>query len=245
MQTSPNTSDTLRVTASRDAAPATRVARLEDWLPPMLSIVAGMVDLTGFYTLGNVFTAHVTGNLVVVTAALVAGEPFRWAQALAIPVFMLAVAAVWLIAQASAKRLAGLVRLFLIVQLVLLATVLIVGVWARPSTQPHGLIAGAAAMLAVAAMACQFALMRLAMPHAISTAVMTGNLTNFVLSSMDLLSGSPSRSVGDKHRWVQSALLLGGFLGGCGIAAVAVRMLADWAWAGPVALAAVLALVFA
>jgi uncharacterized membrane protein YoaK (UPF0700 family) len=211
----------------------------------MLSIVAGMVDLTGFYTLGNVFTAHVTGNLVVAMAALVVGEPLRWAQAAAIPIFMLAVAAVWLIARYSARQSSGLVRLLLIVQFVLLATVLIIGVWAKPSTQPHGLIAGAAAMLAVAAMACQFALMRLAMPHALSTAVMTGNLTNFVLSSMDLLSENSSRSVGDKNRWVQSVLLLGGFLGGCGIAAVGVRMLADWAWVGPVALAALLALVFA
>jgi hypothetical protein len=42
---------------------------------------------------------------------------------------------------------------------------------------------------------------------------------------------------------VQSLLLLGGFLGGCGIAAVAVRMLADWAWIGPVVLAAFLTLV--
>jgi len=137
------------------------------------------------------------------------------------------------------------VRLLLVVQFVLLATVLIVGVWTKPSTHPHDLIAGAAAMFAVAAMACQFALLRLAMPHAVSTAVMTGNLTNFVLSSMDLLSGNPSRSVGDKNRWVQSVLLLGGFLGGCGIAAVAVRLLADWAWAGPVALAAVLTLLVA
>jgi|SRR5215471_5482233 len=244
MQTSPNTPDTLRIPASRDAT-SSRVARLEEWLPPMLSIVAGMVDLTGFYTLGNVFTAHVTGNLVVAMAALVAGEPLRWAQAAAIPIFMLAVAAVWFIARFSARQSTGLVRLLLIVQFVLLATVLIVGVWARPSTQPHGLIAGVAAMFAVGAMACQFALLRLAMPHAISTAVMTGNLTNFVLSSMDLLSGNPSRSGGDKNRWVQSVLLLGGFLGGCGIAAVAVRMLADWAWVGPVALSAVLTLLVA
>jgi len=244
MQTSPNTSDTLGIPVSPDAT-SSRVARLEDWLPPMLSIVAGMVDLTGFYTLGNVFTAHVTGNLVVATAALVSGEPLRWAQAAAIPVFMLAVAAVWLIARSSARQPAGLVRLLLIVQFVLLATVLIVAVWARPSTQPHGLIAGAAAMFAVGAMACQFGLLRLAMPHAVSTAVMTGNLTNFVLSSMDLLSGNPSRSGAGKNRWVQSVLLLGGFLGGCGIAAVAVRMLADWAWVGPVVLAAVLTLVVA
>jgi uncharacterized membrane protein YoaK (UPF0700 family) len=211
----------------------------------MLSIVAGMVDLTGFYTLGNVFTAHVTGNLVVVTAALVAGAPFRWAQAVAIPIFMLAAAAVWLIARSSARQSVGLVRLLLIVQFVLLATVLIIGVWARPSTQPHGPLAGVAAMFAVGAMACQFALLRLALPHAVSTAVMTGNLTNFVLSSMDLLSGNPSRSGGDKNRWVQSVLLLGGFLSGCGIAAVAVRVLADWAWVGPVALAAVLTLLVA
>src|SRR6516225_1090963 len=131
MQTSPNTSDKLGIPASHDAT-SSRVAHLEDWLPPMLSIVAGMVDLTGFYTLGNVFTAHVTGNLVVAMAALVVGEPLRWAQAAAIPIFMLAVTAVWLIARYSARQSAGLVRLLLIVHFVLLATVLIVGVWAKP-----------------------------------------------------------------------------------------------------------------
>src|SRR6516165_11733990 len=152
MQTSPNTPDTSGMPASRDAISA-RVADLEDWLPPMLSIVAGTVDLTGFYTLGDVFTAHVTGNLVVAMAALVVGEPLRWAQAAAIPIFMLAVAAVWLIARYSARQSSGLVRLLLIVQFVLLATVLVIGVWARPSNQPRGLIAGLAAMFAVGAMA--------------------------------------------------------------------------------------------
>ena len=111
-------------------------------------------------------------------------------------------------------------------------SVVILGVLARPSTRPHGLIAGA-----VAAMACQFALLRLATPHAISTAVMTGNPTNFVLSSMDLLTRKPSGSVEHKRRWMQSLSLLGGFLCGCAIAALSVRALADWAWVGPVALA--------
>jgi len=244
MQISRKSSDVLAMHAVRDPASA-RMARLEEWLPPMLSVVAGMVDLTGFYTLGNVFTAHVTGNLVLVTAALMGGAPLRVAQGLAIPIFMVAVATVWLIARYSGRQPTGLVRLLLMVQFVLLSTVLIVGVWGKPSTQPHGLVAGAAAMIAVAAMACQFALFRLAMPHAISTAVMTGNLTNFVLSSMNLLSGKTADTLEERNRWMQSLLLLGGFLCGCAIAAVSVRMLADWAWIGPVVLAAVLTLLSA
>jgi uncharacterized membrane protein YoaK (UPF0700 family) len=235
-----NNAGTIGTPASRDDVASSRAAQLEDWLPPMLSVVAGMVDLTGFYTLGNVFTAHVTGNLVVVTAALVSGEPLRWAQALAIPVFMLAIAGIGLLTRSSGARLANPLRLLLFVHFLLLAIVLLVCVWAKPSTQPHGLIAGVAAMIAVGAMACQFALLRLAMPHAISTAVMTGNLTNFVLSSMSLFAKGSSETVEEQRLWLRSALLLCGFLCGCGIAAVSVRMMADWAWVPPVMLAAVL-----
>ena len=70
------------------------MSRLESRLPPLLSVIAGMVDLTGFLTLGHIFTAHVTGNLVVAAADAVHGGPFHLAQALAIPVFMLALAGV-------------------------------------------------------------------------------------------------------------------------------------------------------
>jgi uncharacterized membrane protein YoaK (UPF0700 family) len=147
-----------------------------------------MVDLTGFFTLGHVFTAHVTGNLVVAAAAAVHGGSFNLAQALAIVVFMLALAVVWLIAQASGRRGPSLARLLLLVQFLLLAAVLIFSVITRPSAEPGGLAAGIAVMIAVSAMACQYALLRLAIPGAISTAVMTGNLTNTVLSLMDLLA---------------------------------------------------------
>src|SRR4030088_2453857 len=83
---------------------AVELARLEARLPPLLSVIAGMVDLTGFFTLGHIFTAHITGNLVVAAAAAGHGGPVNVAQALAIPPFMLAVAVVWLIAQASDRR---------------------------------------------------------------------------------------------------------------------------------------------
>src|SRR3981081_811812 len=79
------------------------LSRLEARLPPLLSVIAGMVDLTGFFNLGHLFAAHATGNIVVAAAAAVHGGPFNLAQALAIPVFMLALAVVWSIAQASRR----------------------------------------------------------------------------------------------------------------------------------------------
>jgi uncharacterized membrane protein YoaK (UPF0700 family) len=212
--------------------------RLEARLPPLLSVIAGMVDLTGFFILGHIFTAHITGNLVVAAAAVVHGGPLNVAQALAIPVFMLAVAVVWLIARASDRRGPNLAQLLLWVQFLLLAAVLIFSVITRPSADPGGLTAGVAVMIAVSAMACQYALLRLAIPGAMSTAVMTGNLTNTVLSLMDLLSKRHPLLPVDAGRLGRSLHLLFGFLLGCVVGTAAVTLMGDWAWSLPAALAA-------
>jgi uncharacterized membrane protein YoaK (UPF0700 family) len=230
-------SDALRTWARPDDSMT--LARLEERLPPLLSVIAGMVDLTGFFTLGNIFTAHITGNLVVAAAAAVNGGPLNLAQALAILVFMLALVAVWLIARVWDRRGPVLARQLLLVQFLLLTAVLVFSAVTRPSANPHGLMAGIAVMIAVSAMACQYALLRLAMPGAISTAVMTGNLTNTVLSLMDMLSKRRRLMTADANRLRRSLYLLIGFLVGCVVAAAAVSMMGDWAWSFPVALAAV------
>jgi uncharacterized membrane protein YoaK (UPF0700 family) len=216
---------------------ASLLPRLQSRLPPLLSVVAGMVDLIGFLSLGNLFTAHITGNLVVVAALVVRGGPLNPAQVLTIPVFMLAVAAVWLLARVSGRRGPGLARRLLLVQFLLLSGVLVFSVITEPSVHPHGMAAGIAAMMAVSAMACQFALLRLALPVAPSTAVMTGNLTNGVLSLMDTLSRAQPLMPGDSARLKGSLYLLIGFFGGCVVAAAGVSLLGDWAWSLPVALA--------
>jgi uncharacterized membrane protein YoaK (UPF0700 family) len=214
-------------------------SRLERRLPPLLSVIAGMVDLTGFFTLGNIFTAHITGNLVAVAAAVVrGGASLNLAQAFAIPVAIFALAAGWLIAQASGKRGPELARQLLVIQFLLLAIVLVFSIFAHPSAHPHGLMAGIAAMIAVSAMACQYALFRLAIPEAVSTAVMTGNLTNAVLALMDRRSRTPLMT-GDDDRLKKSIYLLVGFLVGCVVAAAAIPLLGDWIWILPVALSAV------
>jgi uncharacterized membrane protein YoaK (UPF0700 family) len=230
-------SDALRAPA-KPSGDMLALSRLRYQLPPLLSVIAGMVDLIGFFTLGNIFTAHITGNLVLAAAAAVRGGPLHLAQLFAIPVFMLAVTTTWLIARASNKHGPALARLLLEVQFVLLAAVLIVGVVTSPSTDPHGLMAGMAVMIAVAAMACQYALLRLALPRVVSTAVMTGNLTNATLSLMDLWSKRGQLTPAEAERVKESLRLLAGFLLGCLVAAAAVSLLADWAWSLPVALAA-------
>jgi len=208
-------------------------------LVTLLSVIAGMVDLTGFLTLGNVFTAHITGNLVLVAAVLVRGRPANVAQVLAIPVFMLAVAGAWLIARRVSNRGASVLPALLLLQFVLLATCFIFCVVTHPSRDPHGVSAGIAVMIAVSAMASQFALLRLTRPRAPSTAVMTGNLTNAVLSFMDATFESGSLAEEGARRLARSLRLLIGFVVGCVLAGIAVREWTDWAWMLPSALAAV------
>ena len=68
------------------APPESSDTRYEDLLrkrlPPVLSVIAGMVDVTGYLSL-KLFTAHVTGNIVIIVAQLVYGGPPRMDQILA------------------------------------------------------------------------------------------------------------------------------------------------------------------
>src|SRR5882724_1807420 len=222
--------------SSSDEAP--QVAQFHRLLPSMLSVIAGMVDVIGFLSLG-LFTAHVTGNLVVIAALLVRGGPPNVAQVLAVPVFVIAVAAVWRIAKALKRRGPALARPLLLIQFLLLSCVLVLSVIHGPAVNPRGWMSVVIAMIAVSAMACQFALLHLSVPDAPSTAVMTGNLTNAVLSLMDTLSRSQPLTENAHERLKKTLKLLAGFFAGCIAGAAAVSWLGDWAWLPAVMLAGV------
>jgi uncharacterized membrane protein YoaK (UPF0700 family) len=200
-------------------------------LPVLLSAIAGTVDVIGLQRMG-LFTAHITGNIVILAAQLVTGGPPRRLQILSLPVFMLAVAATGLIARPLRRRGIGLVRPLLVVQCVLIGVVLLLSAIDRE---------GPAAMLAVSAMACQFAMLRLALPGVPSTAVMTGNLTQVVLARLDTASSTDARADAEVNFRKTGRSLLGFFLG-CTAGAVAVMWVGKWAWSLPVVMAAVAAL---
>ena len=94
------------------------LAFLQRRLTSVLSVVAGTVDVISFVSL-KLFAAHITGNLVVIAAMLVSGGPPRMDQILAVPVFFVAVAVVWLIARRFDRPGHSQVRVLLLVHLLI------------------------------------------------------------------------------------------------------------------------------
>lgn len=210
---------------------------LDRWLPASLSVVAGMVDVAGYMSLGHVFTAHITGNLVVIAASFVSHTPINPVQVIAIPVFVIAVAVVWLLASAWGRDRPHLLTLLLTLHFVLLAGVLICGVSTHSFSSHDDFTSGLTAMIAVSAMACQFALLRLALPGGPSTAVMTGNLTDAMLALLDVFAAK-SITTANRSKLLRSVYLIAGFVVGCLAAAAALPFLGDWIWSLPTVLAA-------
>jgi uncharacterized membrane protein YoaK (UPF0700 family) len=171
---------------------------------------------------------------------LVRGGPTSPARILAVPIFLFAVAVVGWIAKVSGKRGPSLARPLLLVQFVLLTGVLTFSVSNNPAANPHRLSACIAGMIAVSAMASQFALLRLTVPGgAPSTAVMTGNLTDAVLSLLDTFAQGSPLLPGSVERLRKTLRLVGSFLMGCLLGAFAFSCFGNWAWSVPVVLAGV------
>ena len=57
-------------------------------LPSVLSLIAGSVDVIGFLGLGGLFTAHITGNLILIAAHIVSGTGVPTVHLLSVPVFI-------------------------------------------------------------------------------------------------------------------------------------------------------------
>ena len=144
-------------------------------LPTVLSMIAGAVDVTGFLALGGLFTAHITGNLVILAAHYVTGSFGEIAPLLSAPVFVVVLGVITVMF--IRKPVPFTRRALLVIQALLLASFLGFGIWFGPFADPNSSMAVFAGMLGVAAMATQNAVVRLAVPEHPITAVMSPNVT--------------------------------------------------------------------
>ena len=127
------------------------------WLPILLSATAGAVDAIGFLALGGLFTAHITGNLVVVAAHYAIGGFGQVGPLLAVPVFVAVLAAVVLLYGTPNAGSHPRLKL-LVLHAGLLSACLGLGLQFGPFRNADSPMAVAVGMLAVTAMATQNAM---------------------------------------------------------------------------------------
>lgn len=203
-------------------------AGVSDTLTPrgalLLAALAGFVDTATFIELHGLFAAHVTGNFVLIGAALAMGTGGILAKLLTFPVFVLAIVAT----QLATRRMASPTRPLLIAQAVLLvcfwAGTSLLAPFAHADDPWLMLVAG----FAVAAMGVQNAMMRTAWPSAPPTTIMTGNTTGAVLDLTDWAQGKLAPEGG--ARLARALRTLAAFATGCALAALCLASL------GPVSL---------
>jgi uncharacterized membrane protein YoaK (UPF0700 family) len=208
-------------------------------LPAVLSTTAGSVDVIGFLALGGLFTAHITGNVVILAAHYVIGGFSEVGPLLSVPVFVAVLGAVTLAAGAVVKAGYSPRRGLLVLQAALLVGCLGLGTLFGPFADADRPLAVLVGMLGVAAMATQNALVKLALPGTPSTAVMTTNTTQLAIDLATLAGalGKPDDLARARRRAGATFPCVVGFVAGCATGAVLEIHWGLGALALPVALA--------
>jgi uncharacterized membrane protein YoaK (UPF0700 family) len=158
----------------------------------LLAGVAGWVDALGFFALAGVFTAHLTGNLVLIGQELIRTENGFLPKLLVFPAFFAGVALAALLHAHRKSRGRSSVRALLLAEAVAVVAFMLAGHVAGPVKEGEdmGTLALVAVVLGAMAMGVQNAEGRLALRELGSTAVMTSNITQVML---DVVTASRTR----------------------------------------------------
>jgi uncharacterized membrane protein YoaK (UPF0700 family) len=185
-------------------------------LPFVLSLIAGSTDIIGFLGLNGLFTSHITGNLVVLAAHIVAGDPTIFSYVLSVPVFMLVLFLTRVLAGGLEQIGVSTLRPLLLLQLFFLAAFISVCLVAGPWRDANAILAVSAGMFGVAAMAVQNALVQISLTNTPTTAVMTTNVTHFMLDLGEALVGRDDAKVARARAHAMDTLpVIVGFTIGC------------------------------
>jgi uncharacterized membrane protein YoaK (UPF0700 family) len=211
-----------------------------DWLlATVLSMTAGAVDVIGFLALGGLFTAQITGNMVILVSHYITGDFSRIGPLIAVPVFITVLGAVIWVSMDKAKH--RTLRTLLILHAGLLTGFLALSASLGPFTDPGSAVAASVGMLGVAAMATQNALVKLELPGFPTTAVLTTNTVQLTIDLTTLVrrNDSPEEMARARRRIRMTFPAFAGFVAGCATGGLLEVHLGLWALAFPVVLAVV------
>ena len=185
-----------------------------------LAFIAGYVDTVGFVALFGLFTAHVTGNFVLIGSVLARSSGSVLLKLLVFPAFIAAVALTRLIVLWIEQRNRDALIPLLLLQFVLLGGFAVLGYMASPISGAEETLAIWAGISGAAAMGVQNASARLVLPSLAPTTVMTGNVTQLVIDGVDLARGAgdpDTRTRSAKFFWPIVAFACGAVGGGFGV----------------------------
>jgi uncharacterized membrane protein YoaK (UPF0700 family) len=206
----------------------------------LLSVTAGSVDAIGFLGLGGLFIAHITGNLVILAAHIVADDQVSLARIISFPVFIVALAVTRLLAAGLERMHVTALRPLLLLQFLLLTGFLALCVGGGSRLDLNAAKATVAGMLGISAMAVQNALVQISLKESPSTCVMTTNTTRFVIDLGEVLLGrSRDDRVKAGKRAKRTGPAIAGFVVGCGLGAGCQAVIGLWSLALPAGLALV------
>ena len=200
-------------------------------------MIAGATDSIGFLGLNGLFTAHITGNIVILAARIVVGNPAIISDILSVPVFMVVLFLTRLLASGLDRAEISTLRPLLL-QLIFLTGFLIFCVTAGPWSDADAFLAIIAGMCGVAAMAVQNALVQISLTHSPTTAVMTTNVTHFMLDLGEAVAGAdPAAAATARGRAMRTLPVIAGFAVGYGLGAASEAAARLWSLALPTSLA--------
>jgi uncharacterized membrane protein YoaK (UPF0700 family) len=167
----------------------------------ILALIAGYVDTVGFVALFGLFTAHVTGNFVLIGAEVAGVGQGVLLKLLAFPSFIAGIALSSVIFKfLERNHSADAASALYLLQAMLLVSFLVTGVIATPITAPNASMVLVCGVLGAMAMGVQNARGRLLQVAGLPNTVMTGNVTQIVLDVIELIHRGAAGGHGQQVR---------------------------------------------
>lgn len=182
----------------------------------LLSATAGATDAIGFLSLGGLFTAHITGNIVILASRVVTDGDAGVAALISVPVFMLALALARLVGLTLTRKGARApLEALLLLQVLFLLGFFLLGLQLGTAFDANAPLPVMAGMFGVAAMAIQNTLVQTELHGAPTTAVLTTSITRFTIALVDALAAPPAERAAARANVAVLFPPIVGFLAGC------------------------------